>query len=313
MVALNCENLGDGLAIRCRPDSVGAPNRPPTDQATSRRLDQTVKRGAPDHWKMHELARIMKVPVKYGLPWANGVMERLWHYTAKHYPQGNIGAAPDWAICEACGWPVSIRADRTGIHLTVVRQFIDALVVAKWLDTDKVHRYLVHDWPEHADSSVKKLLKEKGLQFFRPTLTENQSGLPSLPFPSLPTPTLPNRAPVASDLNGQTSSRFDEFWNLYPRKQHKDATCMEWVSVVPVSVEERVFSCLSRYLASDEVARGVVANPEKWLMEQHRDGWEGMWPTTNGKPPAKVDETPTFYKGEFMSHAEYAKRKAAGQ
>ena len=32
-----------------------------------------------------------------------------------------------------------------------------------------------------------------------------------------------------------------------------------------------------------------------------------------GGKPAKADETPTFYKGEFMSHAEYAARKAAGQ
>lgn len=93
--------------------------------------------------------------------------------------------------------------------------------------------------------------------------------------------------PRASDLNGATSQRFGEFWELYPRKQHKDAACMEWCSVVVVDSEAAVFACLSRYLASDEVARGAVANPEKWLMEQHRDGWAGDWPKVRAVPTAR--------------------------
>ncbi len=82
----------------------------------------------------------------------------------------------------------------------------------------------------------------------------------------------------AADLNGQTSQKFEDFWTRYPRKQHRDAACMEWLSVVTVESEPQVFDCLGRYLASDEVARGAVQNPEKWLMEQHRDGWAGDWP-----------------------------------
>ncbi len=53
-----------------------------------------MKRGAPDHWKMKELARLCHVPAPYGIPWANGVMERIWHYTAKYCLQGNIGKFP---------------------------------------------------------------------------------------------------------------------------------------------------------------------------------------------------------------------------
>ncbi len=96
----------------------------------------------------------------------------------------------------------------------------------------------------------------------------------------------------AADLNGQTSQRFDEFWSRYPRQQHRDAACHEWLSVVTVESEPQVFACLGRYLASDEVSRGAVANPEKWLMEQYRDGWAGTWP---GIAPRAQDsrESPT--------------------
>ncbi len=97
----------------------------------------------------------------------------------------------------------------------------------------------------------------------------------------------------AADLNGQTSQRFDEFWNRYPRQQHRDAACHEWLSVVTVESEPQVFACLGRYLASDEVSRGAVANPEKWLMEQYRDGWAGTWPARaapNGAPKTKQQQ-----------------------
>ncbi len=94
----------------------------------------------------------------------------------------------------------------------------------------------------------------------------------------------------AADLNGQTSQKFEDFWTRYPRKQHRDAACMEWLSVVTVESEPQVFGCLSRYLASDEVSRGAVQNPEKWLMEQHRDGWAGDWPKANGTAPKSAKD-----------------------
>jgi hypothetical protein len=93
------------------------------------------------------------------------------------------------------------------------------------------------------------------------------------------------RKPNAADLNGSTSQRFDEFWNRYPRKQHKDAACAEWVSLVITDSEPAVFACLDRYLLSSEVARGAVANPEKWLLEQYRDGWSGSWPSAQPAAP----------------------------
>jgi hypothetical protein len=81
----------------------------------------------------------------------------------------------------------------------------------------------------------------------------------------------------ASDLNGTVSPRFEEFWDRYPRKQHKDAAGMAWVSAVTAENDAAVFACLDRYLSSDEVSRNVVMNPEKWLYEQSRDGFTGDW------------------------------------
>lgn len=135
-----------------------------------------MRRGAPDHWKMRALSMCLKVPVLYGLAWANGTMERLWHYTAKYHPQGDIGKAPDWAIAEACAWPADKAAE-----------LIEGMVESKFVVRSEQHRLLVHDWPQHADDSVKKTLKNNGLEFFFPESRE-LTGIfqpPFLSFPSL--------------------------------------------------------------------------------------------------------------------------------
>jgi hypothetical protein len=90
------------------------------------------------------------------------------------------------------------------------------------------------------------------------------------------------RPPIAADLDGQASQRFDEFWSLYPRKQGKDTACRLWVSFVTTANENAVFECLTRYLASDEVSRGIISNPDRWINSQHRDGWSGDWPAKSG-------------------------------
>jgi hypothetical protein len=129
----------------------------------------TVKRGTPDHWKMKLLGKLLKVPDRYAILIANGIMVRLWEYTARNYPRGDIGSAPDWAIADACAWDCGKRADRCGQDSAKIAAFIDALVEAGWLDRDKTCRLLVHDWAEHAEFHVKRLLKEKGLPFFSPS------------------------------------------------------------------------------------------------------------------------------------------------
>ena len=149
-----------------------------------------MKRGATDHWKMREIARLCHVPERYALAWANGTMERLWHYTAKYHPQGDIGTSPDWAICDACAWDCGKRADRPGQDSGKAAAFVAALLTAGWLDSDGRCRLIVHDWAQHADSSVKKTLENKGLAFFVPE-KNNHSGeqiSPAFPKPFLSSP-----------------------------------------------------------------------------------------------------------------------------
>ncbi len=84
--------------------------------------------------------------------------------------------------------------------------------------------------------------------------------------------------------NGKVSSAgsFQVFWErwceLTHRRQRQGDSCQAWLSVVTQPQEAAVMACLERYGASDEVGRGVVCNPDKWLYEQARDQWRGEWP-----------------------------------
>ena len=210
-----------------------------------------MKRGTPDHWKMKRLAELLEIPDRYAIIAANGIMERLWHYTARYHPQGNIGAAPNWAIADACGWNCGKRSDRVGQDSGKVAAFVDALVVAGWLDRDNVSRLLVHDWPEHADTSVKKLLKDKGLEFCHPTTPEgSETTALAFPKPSLPiakpskSKTIVQRNPLeefdlvpfdspnVSDPKAtfDPEDHFEEWWRAYWRKTAKENARRSFVS-----------------------------------------------------------------------------------
>ena len=99
-----------------------------------------------------------------------------------------------------------------------------------------------------------------------------------------------SRACVAADLNCQTSQRFEEFWNRWPRQVEKDSAARDWCSVVTIEVEPKVFACLDNYLASSEAVRGCVpyagSNERKvgWIMKCHRDGWQCSWPPVAAAP-----------------------------
>ena len=79
-----------------------------------------------------------------------------------------------------------------------------------------------------------------------------------------------------------SSKEFGNFWARWGAlthriQRHADAL-RAWIGVVEPGEESAVMACLERYGASDEVLRGVVCNPEKWLYEQARDDWRGDWP-----------------------------------
>lgn len=277
-----------------------------------------LKREALSHTKMKRLCRRLKIPL-----WqAVGLMECIWHLTARQAHRGDIGklSNEDIAIGIEYGEDEDI--------------LIEALVDCGWFERHPVHRLVVHDWQDHADDALNMRMarareffwsgafpkttrlgsweREKADDFYNSVRTESEivhttsahsvSTACTPPSPALPSPPPPSikpeavhthsrgelpeekiacvssRGPVAADLNGHTSQRFAEFFDRYPRRQRKDAACRQWLSMVDTDSEGAVFACLERYLASDEVARGVVANPDKWLYEQHGEHWEGRWP-----------------------------------
>ena len=56
-----------------------------------------MKRGTPNHRKMHRLARCLRV----SLAEAVGTMELLWHWVADYLPRGDIGKSENWEIAAA--------------------------------------------------------------------------------------------------------------------------------------------------------------------------------------------------------------------
>lgn len=84
--------------------------------------------------------RVLKVP-SYA---AVGLLEKLWHLTAREAPAGNVGRLSDDDIADWLGWEQSSAL------------LIDGLVEAGWLDRyeDPGVRLYIHDWHEHSDDTV---------------------------------------------------------------------------------------------------------------------------------------------------------------
>lgn len=115
-----------------------------------------MKRGTPEHPKSLELQERLACSKREAV----GILELLFHFTARYAPRGDVGRWSDARIATACDWPGEPSV------------LVDALVDSGWLDRDEAHRLLVHDFHDHADQAVKKALDRAGLDpasaFYRP-------------------------------------------------------------------------------------------------------------------------------------------------
>lgn len=114
-----------------------------------------MKRGTPDHPKTLMLAALLKV----NRAQAVGHIELMFHFAADYAKDGAIGKWPDSMIAQKCGWdgePETFMAALAGAR---------GSSNAGWIDADTVHRWIIHDWSEHADDAVQKYLAEHGLRF----------------------------------------------------------------------------------------------------------------------------------------------------
>ena len=98
------------------------------------------------HTKMKRLQRALGVPLYAAV----GIMECLWHLTAREAPSGNVGKLSNEDIALAIDW--------TGDSEVLVA----ALVTSGWIDESEEHRLVVHDWHVHSDDSVDVALARSG-------------------------------------------------------------------------------------------------------------------------------------------------------
>lgn len=116
-----------------------------------------MKRQALDHTKMDLLMRKLSLP-RWGCV---GILESIWHLTAREAPRGDIGRLSNERIAIGIDWrgaknrPFEQEADR----------LVSALEEAGWIEASDEYRLVVHDWHEHADDSVRKMLSRNGRGF----------------------------------------------------------------------------------------------------------------------------------------------------
>jgi hypothetical protein len=112
------------------------------------------------------------------------------------------------------------------------------------------------------------------------------------PSPQTPAQVLPPPLkPEPKHATGKAvPDRFEEFWELYPRKVGQDSACHDWINYVHDGNVDDVFACLRRYLKSREVSTGAVMNPGTtpsklgWIASCAKDGWKTDWPAaTSGR------------------------------
>lgn len=90
---------------------------------------------------------------------------------------------------------------------------------------------------------------------------------------------LSQKTPTASDLNGHTSQRFEDWWALWSKTRgtfNKIAACQAYVSVVSTDNEAQCFECTASYLRSlKDPSNGF--NPDNFLFRQARENFASRW------------------------------------
>ena len=145
-----------------------------------------MKREAVGHTKMKRLCRRMDIPLWQGV----GLLEALWHLTARECPRGDIGRLSDEDI--ALG--IDYRGDETAL--------VQALIGAGWIDTNPECRLLIHDWSEHADMAVHLGLAKRVLLF--------ADGMP---------PVIPHNS-FDGRTRGRIKADYREKYGITPRETH---------------------------------------------------------------------------------------------
>lgn len=153
-------------------------------------LEGFLKRGTPEHPKVKHLCLLLNITKAHAV----GLLELMWHFTAKYAPAGDIGKFPDTTIAAAVDWKVrsGLKGVRTEVRLS------SGLVEAGFLDRCDCHRLVVHDWPDHADQLVTRMMARQKLSFAHPKTSSAFPYPVPKPVPDAATATVPPPPPTLS-------------------------------------------------------------------------------------------------------------------
>jgi hypothetical protein len=101
------------------------------------------------HLKTRKLALALDIQIPHAL----GIAEALFDITARLAPRGDIGRLTDEDIALAM------------FSTHDPPQLVRALHESGWLDADPVHRFIVHDWHDHADDATDSKVGRSGLDY----------------------------------------------------------------------------------------------------------------------------------------------------
>jgi len=182
-----------------------------------------MKRATIRHPKLLHLASLLRMPPYAAL----GLLEALLDWTFDFAREGDVGRFSDAQIAQGIGYPGDPA------------RMICALIDARWLDRCATHRLVVHNLPEHAPESWRRLMGVQGRRFVVPVPVSTGSVAlrtatvgPSAPAPT-PTPDLLALTSFACAPACAPTHEFDEFWKAYPRKCDKQRARKAWAKLRP--------------------------------------------------------------------------------
>ena len=270
-----------------------------------------MKRGAISHPKMKRLAKILKLRL-FG---AVGIFEMLLHFTAEYAPAGDIGKFSDDEIAGTCDW------------FRDSSELVAALVQVGCVDTHPTCRLIVHDWSEHADDGVDAKLyrwhtlfadgkQPRGKRLSKKEKDTLEGGLwaqcghnvgrnghgVALPSPALalPSPALASTPkPPRKKKSLVYCKAFNEWWELYPRKEGKADAYKAWANAgkdirtqKDWTAEKTVAFLLERVTAYAISPRATksdydkIPHAERWLNSGRYEDAPEAWqtPLTDARP-----------------------------
>lgn len=233
-----------------------------------------------DHPKVKRLIRSAGHKAFYSLM-------RLFSTAAKMYTNGVFDGCDIHDIEDFGGW-----TGKSGF-------FVDALVNVGFLE-ETADGFAIHDWIEHQpwlanaekrslharkaiqarwDKKLKEPVDPQGVDDVQREYSENTNGNTPYPSPSpqpSPSPSpIPSLSPEPSPQPPLRRQWFNDFWEVYPRKQAKGEAEMEWGQIdMDESLFQTIMEAVEKWKTSDDWKENdgkYVPHPSKWLK---RKGWE---------------------------------------